>query len=45
MLLYLGKQLFGKSVDNPSLLAQTVLGIILICLNGGPKFLTKLISI
>ena len=40
-----GKQLFAKSVDNPSLLAQTVLGITLICLNGGPKFLTKLIPI
>ena len=45
MLLYHGKQLFGKSVDIPSLLAQTVLGIILICLNGGLKFLTKLILI
>ena len=45
MLLYHGKQLFGKSVDNPSLLAQTVLGIMLTCLNGGPKFLTKLIPI
>ena len=45
MLLYHGKQLFGKSVDNPSLLAQTVLGIMLICLNRGPEFLTKLIPI
>ena len=45
MLLYHGKQLFGKSFDNPSLLAQKVLGIMLICVNGGPKFLTKLISI
>ena len=33
------------SVDNPSLLAQTVLGIMLIYLNGAPKFLTKLIPI
>ena len=45
MLIYHGKQLFGKSVDNPSLLAQTVLGIMLIYINGGPKFLTKLILI
>ena len=45
MLLYHGKQLFGKSVENPCLLAQTVLGIMLICLNGGPKFLRKLIPI
>ena len=47
ILLYHGKQLFGKSVDNPSLLAQTVLGIMLICLNRGSKFLTisKLTSV
>ena len=45
MLLYHGKQLFGKSADNPSLLAQTVFSIMLICLDGGPKFLTKLIPI
>ena len=45
MLQYHDKQLFGKSVDNPSLLAQTVLGIMLIYLNGGPNFLTKLIPV
>ena len=45
MLLYHGKQLFGKSVDYPFLLAQTVLDIMLICLNRGPKSLTKLIPI
>ena len=45
MLLYHGKQLFCKLIDNPCLLAQTLLGIMLICLNGGPKFLTKLIPI
>ena len=45
MVLYHGKQQFGKSVDNPSQLAQTVLGIMLICLNRDPKFLTKLIPI
>ena len=45
MLLYHGKQLFGKPGDNPSLIAQTVLGITLICLNGGLKFLKKLILI
>ena len=45
MLLYHVKQLFGKSVDNPSLLAQTVLDIMLTCLNGGPNFSTKLIPV
>ena len=38
MLLYHGKQLFGKSVDNPSLLAQTVLGIMLLCLKIDSNF-------
>ena len=38
MLLYHSKQLFSKSVDNPSLFAQMVLGIMLTCFNGGPKF-------
>ena len=33
------------SVDNPSLLAQTVLGIMLMPFNGGSKFLTKLIPV
>ena len=45
MLLYHGKQLFGKSFDNPSLLAQIVLGVILICLNGDTKYFTRLIPI
>ena len=46
MLRYHGKQLLDKSVDNPFLLAQTVLGIMLICLGGGgERLLTKLIPI
>ena len=32
ILLYYGKYLFGKSVDNPSILSLTVLGIMSICL-------------
>ena len=39
MLLYHGKKLFDKSVDNLSLFTQTVFGIMLICLNGDPNFL------
>ena len=42
MLLYHGNQLFHKSIDNPSLVAQTVLGIMLICLNGDPNFFYKI---
>ena len=45
MLLYHGKQLFHKSIDNLSLLAQTVLGTMLICLNRGPKYLKRWIPI
>ena len=45
MFYYHDKQLYGKSVDNPSLLAQTVLSIISLCLNGHSKFLTRLIPI
>ena len=39
MLLNHSKQLLGKSVVNPSPLAQTVLGKMLISLNGGPKLI------
>ena len=45
VLLYHGTQVFGKSLDNPSLLTERVFGIMLICLNRGPSFLTKLIPI
>ena len=45
MLLYNGKQLSDKTVDNPSQLGKKLIDIMLICLNGGPKFLTRLISI
>ena len=45
MMLYHGGRLFGKSVDDPSSLAKTVLGIRVLCLNGGPKFLTKMIPV
>ena len=45
MMLYHGGVLFGKSVDDPSLLAKTLLGIMVLCLNGGPKFLTKMIPV
>lgn len=41
MLLYYGRKLFGKSVDNLSLLTQTVLGIMFVCLNASPKSISK----
>ena len=45
MMLYHGGKVFGRSADDPTSLAKTVLGIMLTCLNGGPKFLSKLIPI
>ena len=45
MMLYHGGSLFGKSVDDPSSLAKTVLGIMIVCLFGGPSFLTKMLPI
>ena len=43
MQLYSGGGLFGKSVDNPSELARTLLGIQVISLKGGPDFLSKMV--
>ena len=45
MLLCYGRPLFSKSVDDPSLFAQTVFGIMLVCLNRSQTFLTGLILI
>ena len=36
---------FGKSANNPSLLAETMLGYIVNCLHGGSKFLLNMIPI
>ena len=45
MLLYHGGTLFGKSVYDQSSLAQTILGIMIVCLHGGPKFLSNMLPI
>ena len=45
MLLFHGGTLFGKSVDDPSSLAKTMLGIMIVCLYGVPKFLSKMLPI
>ena len=44
-MLYHGGQLFGKAANHPSSLAQTVLGVMWVFLNGGPRFLSKLIPL
>ena len=43
LLLYLGGSLFRKAENNSELLANTVLGIMVKCLKGGPSFLCKMI--
>lgn len=45
MMLFHGGYVFGKSVDDPSALAKTVLGIMVSCLFGGPNFLSKILPI
>ena len=45
MLLYHGGSLFGKAVNDPSVLASTVLGFMVCCLFGGPKFITKMLPL
>ena len=44
-MLYRGGTIFGQSKDNPAELAKTMLGILIHCLNGGPKILLKMIPV
>ena len=44
-LLYHGRTIFGRSEDNPVELSKTLLGIMAVCLNGGPKVLNKMMPI
>ena len=45
ILLYHGGTLFGRAVNDPSSLAAIVLGIMVVCLYGGPSFLTKMLPV
>ena len=45
MLLYHGAKVFGRSANNLSGSAETMLGVMIFCLNGGPKVLFKLVPI
>ena len=45
MLQYHGGILFGKAVNHPSKLANTVLSFMVITLLGGPKFLCKMLPV
>ena len=42
---YHGGTVFGKAANNPSILAETVLGIIINNLHGGPSFVDKMIPV
>ena len=45
LLLYHGGSLFGKAENNPELLANTILAIMVKCLKGGPSFLCKMMTV
>ena len=45
ILQYHGGILFGKAVNNPSVLANTVLSFMIVTLFGGPKFLYKMLPV
>ena len=44
-MLFRGGSVFGKAIHNPSKLAQSVLGITMVCLYGGAKFLVKMLPV
>ena len=45
MLQYHGGKVFGKSVNKPHLLANTVLSFLVVTLFNGPKFLYKMLPV
>ena len=45
MMLYHGGTIFGKVCNNPSLLANTVLGILVDCMYGEPTFLQRMLPV
>ena len=38
-------EIFGRATNDPSLLAETMLGQMLICLHGGPKFFINMLPV
>ena len=42
---YHGGEIFGKAVNDPSLLAETMLGQMINCLHGGNKFLVSMLPV
>ena len=45
MLQYHGGILFGKAVNKPDKIANTILSFMVVCMRGGPKFLCKMLPV
>ena len=45
MLQFHGGEIFGKAANDPSRLAETMLGLMINCLHGGPKFLLNMLPV
>ena len=45
MVQYHGGKIFGKAENDTNLLAETMLGLMISSLHGGPKFLLKMIPV
>ena len=45
MMTYHGGSVFGKACNNPSMLANSVLGLMIDCMFGGPTFLSKMVPV
>ena len=45
MLTYHERKVFGRAANNFSSVAETMLGIMIICFHGGPKFISKIIPV
>ena len=44
-LLYQGGRLFGVAQNAPGMLANSVLAVMVVCMNGGPNFIAKMIPV
>ena len=44
-MLYHGGEIFGRATNDPTLLAETMLGQMLVCLHGGPTFIVKMLPV
>ena len=45
MLLYHGGNLFVRATDQPQSLAKSILGVLISCMFGGPKFISTMLPL